>query len=226
MLVKDYMTRHPIMIEPQRRIMDAQRIMTENRVRHLPVVGDGKRLLGLITRQRLSIAPERLGSLDVWEITHYLAGLTVEKVMVKKPDLKTIDPHATIEEAAELMISHRIGALPVVENEIVLGVISQIDLLIELQNLLGANDDGWRVTMRVPDRSGETVKLTSAISDQGWGIMALGSVRTPKTANSWDIVVKVRGCSRDELASVLESIPDQQILDIREATAYTTAKPV
>ena len=224
MLVKDYMTRHPIMIEPSKRILEAQRIMTENKIRHLPVIGDGKRLLGLITRQRLTIAPERLGSLDVWEITSYLAGLTVKQVMVKAPDLKIIGPEATLEEAAELMIQHRIGALPVVEEGIVSGIISQIDLLIELQNLLGANDEGWRVTMRVPDRRGEFSKLTGALSNRGWGIMAMGSVRTPKHPETWDVVLKVRGCSQEELWPVLEAIADQQIIDIRETTVYTAEK--
>ena len=181
MLVKDYMTRHPILIEPHKRIMDAQRIMTENKIRHLPVAGDGKRLLGLVTRQRLSIAPERLGSLDVWEITHYLAELTVASVMVKRADLKTIDPHATLEDAAELMIRHRIGVLPVLDKDVVIGVISQIDLLVELQNLLGANDAGWRVTMRVPDKRGETVKLTSAVSARGWGNYGFGQRPHPKS---------------------------------------------
>ncbi|GEM_PF-5409517 len=43
MLVKDYMTRHPLMAEPSLSIIEAQRYMWENHVRHLPVVGDGKR---------------------------------------------------------------------------------------------------------------------------------------------------------------------------------------
>jgi len=221
MLVKDYMTRHPIMIEPQRRILEAKRIMTENKIRHLPVVGDGKRLLGLVTRQCLSIPPENLGSLDVWEITDYLAGLTVEKVMLKGSDLQTIGPEATLEEAAELMINHRIGALPVVEETIVVGIITEIDLLIELQNLLGANDVGWRVAMRVPDRRGEFSKLTRAMLENGWGIMAMGSVRAPKYPDQWDIILKVRGCTREALLSVLEAIPDQQLIDLRETTVYT-----
>src|SRR5512134_1245359 len=102
MLVKDYMTRHPIMIEPNKRITEAQKLMIENNVRYLPVVGDGKRLLGMITRQRLSIPPERLSSLDVWEITRYLSDLTVSKVMVKGADLRTIVPDAAVEEAADL----------------------------------------------------------------------------------------------------------------------------
>lgn len=222
MLVKDYMTRHPIMIGPDMRITEAQKLMTESGVRHLPVTGDGKRLLGLITRQRLSIPPERLGSLDVWEITRYLADLTVSKVMVKGPDLQTISPAATIEDAADLMIRHNIGSLPVVEDgSVVVGIITESDLLIELQNLLGANDAGWRVTVRVPDRDGEFSKLTRGMLERGWGIMAMGSVRSPKQPDHWDIVIKVRRCTGDELMALVAEIPDQTVIDLRETAAYT-----
>lgn len=222
MLVKDYMTRHPIMIGPDMRVTEAQKLMAENNIRHLPVAADGKRLLGLVTRQRLSIPPERLGSLDVWEITRFLSDLTVSKVMVKGPDLRTITPEATVEEAANLMIRHKIGSLPVLEDgRVVIGIITEIDLLIELQNLLGANDEGWRVTMRVPDRIGEFSKLTKAMLDHGWGIMAMGSVRAPKQPDLWDVVLKVRRPTREELVAVLEAIPDQKLIDIRETTEHT-----
>ncbi len=216
MLIKDYMTRHPIMIEPTMRVADAQKLMSENQIRHLPVIGSGKRLLGLVTRQRLSIPPEKLGSLDVWEITRYLSNLTASDVMVKGPDLRTIGPDATLEEAADLMIRNKISSLPVIEDGIVVGILTETDLLIELQNLLGAVDSGWRVVMRVPDRDGEFRKLVRAISDKGWGIMAMGSVRTPKQPDRWDIILKVRHCTRDALMTVLEKIEDQQIVDLRE----------
>ena len=78
MFVKDYMTRHPIMIEPDTRVTEAQKLLGENNIRHLPVVGDGKRVLGLVTRGRLQIAPEKLGSLNVWEIARFLADLTAK----------------------------------------------------------------------------------------------------------------------------------------------------
>ncbi len=216
MLVKNYMTRHPIMIEPHKRIFEAQQIMVENGIRHLPVIGDGKRLLGLVTRQRMQIAPEKLGSLEVWEITRYLADLTVEKIMVKGNDLHTIDAEATLEEAADLMIRHDVGGLPVIEDNVVTGVITETDLLVELRDLLGAFEPGWRVTMRVPDQDGEFNKLAAPMAAKGWSIMSMGGVRTPKTPGHWDAVIKVTGCEKDELQSVLEGIEDQQIIDVRE----------
>ena len=218
MLVKNYMTRHPIMIEPHKRIFEAQQIMVENGVRHLPVIGDGKRLLGLVTRQRMQVAPEKLASLEVWEITRYLADMTVEKVMVKGNDLQTIDPEATLETAADLMIRHKIGGLPVIEDDMVVGVITETDLLIELRDILGAFEAGWRVTVRVPDRLGEFTKLAEAITGKGWCIMSMGGVRTPKDSEHWDAVIKITGCTKEELQALIDGIEEHQIVDLRETT--------
>ena len=221
MLVKDYMTRHPIMIEPSRPVVEAQRLMGENNIRHLPVVADGKRLLGLLTRQRLAIRPDQLGSMDVWELTRYIQDLTVGKVMIKGPELCTLAPDATIEEAADLMIAKKISGVPVVESDnVVVGIITETDLLIELRDLLGAIDPGWRAVVRVPDRDGEFRKLIRVISDKGWGIMALGSVRSPKRPDHWDLIVKVRHCRRDELVEAIGQIEDQELVDLRETTTH------
>jgi len=219
MLVKDYMTRHPIMIEPSRRVVEVQKLMVANNIRHLPVVGDGKRLLGLVTRQRLAIRPEQVGSLDPWELTSYLSELTVVKVMISGADLHTIGPDATIEEAADLMIANKISGVPVVEDGgIVIGIITETDLLIELRNLLGAIDPGWRVVVRVPDRDGEFRKLIRVISDNGWGVMALGSVRTPKDSSHWDLIAKVRHAQREDLIRAIGQIEGQELVDLRETT--------
>lgn len=217
MFVKDYMTRHPIMIDAGRRVVEVQKLMADNNIRHLPVIGDGKRLVGLVTRQRLAIRPEQVGSLDPWELTRYLADLTVGKVMISGADLQTIAPGATLEEAADLMIAHKISGVPVVEDGgIVVGIITETDLLIELRNLLGAIDPGWRVVMRVPDRNGEFRKVIRAIADNGWGIMALGSVRTPKDPKHWDLIVKVRHADSEALAQALSQIEGQELVDMRE----------
>jgi acetoin utilization protein AcuB len=220
MLVKDYMTPHPILVAPEMRVTEAQKVMSENSIRHLPVVSDGKRLLGLVTRQRLAIPPEKLASLDVWEITRFLADLNVSKVMVTGADLHTTTPEMTLEEAADMLIRYKISGLPVIEaGGVVCGIITETDLLIEFQNLLGAPDAGWRAVMRVPDKIGQYRKLVRAISENNWGLMALGGVRSPKHPDKWDVVLKVRHCTKEQLTAVLQSIEDQELIDIRETRA-------
>jgi len=216
MLVKDYMTRHPLMAETAISIVEAQRYMGENNIRHLPIVGDGKRLLGLVTRQTLLVDPGRLGSLDVWEITRFLSRLTVKDIMIKARDVITIGQDATIEEAARIMIAKRISCLPVLNECVLIGIITEMDLLAQLTNLLGGTVSGVRVTMRVPDRVGEFAKVTNAIASQGWGIYASGGVPAPKEPGYWNMVVKVRNVPKEELVKVLEKIEGQEVIDVRE----------
>lgn len=218
MLVKDYMTRHPIMIAPDTPASEAQNLMLENNVRHLPVVGDGKRLLGLVTRERLKVPPTDLGSLNVWEISRFLSNLKVSDVMIKLNDLFVIDPDTTLEDAAKLMCQHKVGSLLVVEDEAVVGIITEVDMLAELSNLLGGNVKGVRVVVRVPDQIGEFAKVTSAITEQGWGIYASGGVPSPKRPGYWDLVVKVRNVPKDDLRAALNKIEGQEVIDIRETS--------
>ena len=216
MLVKDYMTRHPIMIPPSMAAAEAQKIMSENKVRHLPVVGDGKRPLGLVTRQSLRIPPAELGSLNVWEITRFLSELKVKDIMVPARELSTIGPDATLEEAAQVMADNRYGCLPVVEEDVVVGIITETDLLLQLADLLGGYIHGVRATVRLPGKIGGYAKIISAISAKGWSMYATGSVRAPKREGYWDIVLKVRDASKDELLGVLEQLENCEIMDVRE----------
>jgi acetoin utilization protein AcuB len=218
MFVKDYMTRHPVMAEPTMSIVEAQGIMAEAKVRHLPVIETGKRLIGLVTRQRMRIPPTELASLNVWEITQFLSNLTVKDVMVKQKDLITIEPDATLEEAAQIMVKNKIGCLPVLEEGIVMGIITEVDMLVQLTDLLGGSVPGVRATVRVPDKIGEFAKVTSAIASQGWGIYASGGVPAPKHPGYWDMVIKVQNVPKDDLIAVLEKIEGQEIIDVRETT--------
>jgi acetoin utilization protein AcuB len=215
MFVRDYMTRHPVMAEPTMSIVEAQGLMAETTVRHLPVVETGKRLVGLVTRQTMRIPPTELASLNVWEITRFLSTLKLEDVMVKAKDVVTTDADAALEEAAQIMIRHRIGCLPVLDGNVVIGIITEIDMMTQLTALLGGMVAGVRATIRMPNRQGELAKITKAISDQGWGIYASGGVPTPKDPEHWDCVLKVRNVPREDLLAVLERIEDHEVVDIR-----------
>ncbi len=218
MFIKDYMTRHPVMIEAKASIVEAQGIMAETRVRHLPVVEAGKRLVGLITQETLRVPPTQLTSLNVWEITRFLSNLTVRDVMIKGKAVITAAPDVTIEEGARIMVENKIGCLPVLEDGIVVGIITDVDIMAHLMEMMAAQTHGVRATVCMPlDRPGELAKLVAAVAAQGWGIEALGGAPSPREPNRWDAVIKLRGIPKEKIAAVLSRIPDQQIVDIREA---------
>jgi acetoin utilization protein AcuB len=216
MFVKDYMTRHPVLVHPDMTIVEAQAVMSETKIRHLPVVEEGKRLLGLLTRERMRIPPTELASLNVWEITRFLSNMRVKDVMVERDKVVTIAPDLTLEEAAQIMVYNKIGCLVVIQEDVVVGVITDTDMLVELADLLGADQPGVRATVRVPNQIGEFAKLTGAIAAQGWGIYASGGVPAPKRPDYWDCVVKVRNVSKDELVAVLNQIEGHEVIDARE----------
>ena len=204
------------MVEPTMPITEAKQYMEENKIRHLPVIGEGKRLLGLVTRQTLVEAqpPAKL-RLNLWEINRALSQLTVGDVMVK--DVITVEPDATIEHAARLMIEHNIGCMLVLREEIVLGIITKSDLHALTMELLAARRRGVRAVIRMPDVEGELAKLVVTITEHQWGILACGGVPSPKEPGMWDALVKLNTNAVDEVEAALSGLEGQQLLDIRMA---------
>ena len=217
MLVKDCMTRHPIMIFPDTPVSEAQKIMIENQIRHLPVVGDGKRLLGLITRETLAFKPDLLGSLNVWEITRYLSNLNAKDAMVRARDVITITPDRTVERAARILTEHKIGALPVVEeDQVVVGMLSEVDLLDALQTMLGLPAAGVRATIRMPNRKGEFARMIRALADNNLGLMGVGVYPTRKDDDFYDAVLKIPNATPEQISEIFDHVMDQVLIDIRE----------
>jgi len=216
MLVKDCMTRHPIMISPKTPAAEAQKIMTENNIRHLPVTGKGKRLHGLVTRQSFLLAPDVLASLDVWHITRYLSGLTVKELMIKADEVYTITPDKTVERSAKILSDRKIGCLPVVEDGVVVGIITEVDVMEAIQRMLAMDVEGVRVTVRMPDRPGEFAKMSNALGEHAMGVMGIGTYPSPRRDGFFDVVLKIRNVKSDDVEKALGQVEDQEIIDLRD----------
>ena len=218
MLVRDCMTHHPILISPSTPLSAAQQLMADNNVRHLPVVEDGKRLVGLITRDSLALSSDVLGSLDIWEITRSLSGLTTKNMMIKSSNVIMITPERTVERAAATMLEHKIGCLPVVENRdnrVVIGIVTAVDMLRSLQEMLGLPGGGVRVTIRMENRRGEFARLMSVLGDTGWGVMGIGTFPARKDSKIYNAVIKISDVGEEEVRAVFGQVDGQEIVDLR-----------
>ncbi|WP_420644397.1 CBS domain-containing protein [Candidatus Leptofilum sp.] len=126
-LVKDWMSRDVITAVPTMGLLEADALLKEHQIRRLPVLENG-RLVGIVTygdirEARLSDAT----ALSTWEMNYLLASLKLAAVMTKEP--VSISPAATIGEAADLMLTHRISGLPVVDVEgTLVGIITESDI--------------------------------------------------------------------------------------------------
>lgn len=175
-------------------------------------------MVGLVTRQRFALKPDTMASLNVWEITRYLSNLTVQKIMLsaKAGEVYSIDSNRTVEQAARVMTEHKIGCLPVLDDDVVVGILSEIDLLRSLQEMLGLPTRGVRVTMRMPNKKGQFAALTTALSQHNLGIMGIGSFPTPRQPGFYDMVLKIPEVSMEQVREILSQVPEQEIVDIHE----------
>jgi CBS domain-containing protein len=126
-LVKDWMTRNVVTITPDTTLPEAHCLITEKRVRRLPVVKDGL-LVGIITLGDVRGAePSGATSLSIWELNYLLNQLKIAEIMTH--NLITISPNATIGQAAETMLEYKVSGLPVVDYERgLVGIITESDI--------------------------------------------------------------------------------------------------
>jgi CBS domain-containing protein len=125
--VRDIMGKNVVRISVSERLSTVEDIMTLGHVRHMPVVRGGK-LVGVVSerdllRASLSVLSEHRGA----ERRAFLHVVEIARVMSAPPIV--IGPDATIDEAALVMAEKKIGCLPVVENDHLLGMVTETDVL-------------------------------------------------------------------------------------------------
>ncbi len=127
LLVRDWMIKDVITVEPNTPMLEAHQIMRARNIRRVPVVKRGK-VVGIVTRGDVREAsPSDATTLNVWEMNYLLAKLKVKEIMTK--DVITIHPEETLKAAAEKMYEKKIGALPVVDDKNnLVGILTESDI--------------------------------------------------------------------------------------------------
>jgi len=201
MLVRDVMTRNLITVDPETSFTDALKIMRENRIRRLPVLEDGK-LVGIVTEKDILYAsPSKATTLDVWELHYLLNKLKIREIMTR--DVVTIQEDTPVEEAAKIMADNKIGALPVVKGNELVGIITETDIFKVFLEMFGARKKGLRYTFKVPNVPGTFAKLSQKIFEAGGNIVSLASYG--ETEEVYTLVMKVEGIDHNKF---LESMKD------------------
>lgn len=213
MFVQERMTRHPITVEPDTSVTAALNFMRQNQVRRLPVLDKKGHLIGIVSEKDLLYAsPSPATSLSVYEINYLLSKLTVKEVMTR--EVITVCDDCPLEEAARIMVDHRVGGLPVMREEELVGIITETDLFKVFLEMLGAREQGLRVSLSVQDKPGVLAALAGAVSTAGGDIVSLGTFYGEDRAHG-TIAMKVRGVEAGPLREALENA-GAQVLDMRD----------
>jgi acetoin utilization protein AcuB len=137
MLVREFMNASPVSIAPDTPLLEAEWRMQEGGFRHLPIVDAYERLVGIVSDRDLrEAAPSDATSLSRQELAYLLSRLTVKDVMTTS--VLTARPGEPAETAAIRMREHKVGALPVVDDERLVGIVTTSDMLDALVRMLKA----------------------------------------------------------------------------------------
>jgi acetoin utilization protein AcuB len=214
MLVKDLMTPDPVHISPLRSVAEAADIMQKQGVRHLPVVDDEGRLVGLLTRSSLGKALPGMGTgLTRFEFNYLTSSTAVSDVMIKEPVL--IREDEGVEDAARIMNVNRISSLLVMRDDKLAGIITDTDLFGALLELLGAHRPGVRLTVHIPDRTGQLARVTAAIAEPGGYLSAVGGWYVRGARNIYGAVLKIENLTLEQVRAAIDKLPDAVIVDLR-----------
>lgn len=213
MLVKERMSHPVITIHPETTMQDALDLMRKERIRRLPVVNHRGKLVGIVTETGiLKASPSEATSLSVWEVRELLRKVKIEEIMTH--DVITITDSTPLEEAARIMADSKISGLPVLQDNKLVGLITETDLFKTFLEMFGARSPGVRMTVLVPKAPGELAKLTRAIFELGGDIIALGTFEGENSENG-KITVKVTGVKRDDLVAAITPCVIK-VVDVRD----------
>lgn len=136
MIARDLMTPNPMTVSPEANIAEVWDLMRDLEIRHVPVV-ENDTLVGMLSDRDLS----RLNfahTLEVEGVDALRQGLATPAVRVMSADVIAIEPETELTDLVELLLEHKVGALPVVlpDSRQVVGIVSYIDVLRALRDRL------------------------------------------------------------------------------------------
>ena len=174
MFVFEKMKTDLISVRPETTLAEAKALMQDNNFRHLPVVDDNDKLVGIITDRDMRDAhPSSLLTEEAYQRT--LAEVMqhpVEKIMTRDPI--TISPYYTLQDTLLVIGQKKVGALPVVDEEGHLkGIMSTRDLLRAFVNIMGINEPGTLLCILVTEKTGQLKRIVDIVTEEN---VSMGSV--------------------------------------------------
>jgi len=213
MLVKDIMVHNVITVTSDTYVLDAERIMEFHKIGRLPVVDKGK-LVGLITKDDvLKASPSSTTPYNQRQLFYLMSKLTVKEIM--KTNVVTVTPETTVEKAVAIAQKNRVGCLPVVEGDRVIGIITTNDVFYKVLNpLFGIGEPGKRITVYNAGNKDEIHKIMEYILKTG---VQIKTFWVPSHPERNDLVLHLDTDNVDPVLSRLREMG--YTVDIREFTA-------
>lgn len=204
MLVEKRMKADPIVVGPQDSFRHAMSLIRQRGIRHLPVV-EGGRLVGIVTdRDIRQASASPATSLEIHELHYLLEKVTVRDIMT--PKVVTVTPETPIEEAARLMLDRRIGSLPVLRGAVLVGIITETDILQAFVEVMGLRAEQTRLELILEDRPGAFLDVCRIIQERGGDIASVVTATATHRGEQKKVMLfHLEGVQADALVRQIEA---------------------
>jgi acetoin utilization protein AcuB len=174
MLVRNWMSKPVITIGADDTAATAARLLSENHIKRLPVMSNG-RLAGILSEKDLRSLPE---------------ATAVQDAMTPNP--LTIGPDEPVEAAAVKMHDHEFGSLPVVDSSgALVGIITEEDVFEAMIAMTGARFAGVRISLEIEDRPGSIQEITNLVRAEGGRILSIVTAYQGVRPGYRELVLKI-----------------------------------
>ncbi len=202
MYVGRVMNTYLVTVPPDTTVLKAKDIIKNEQINHLLVVDENENLLGLVSDRDVKQSwASPATTLSVHELNYLLTQLTVEMIMTKK--IITISSGTTIETAALIMQKNRISALPVMEAEKLVGIITTTDVMEVLLRAIGVDEGSFRFIVLVKDRIGIVAEVSKLLKEQQISIKSLVTWPEKNFPGIYQLIMRVAAEDGDKAISVL-----------------------
>jgi acetoin utilization protein AcuB len=194
----------------------AMTLMREKKIRRLPVVDHGKLVGIVVEKDMLSNQPSPATTLSIHEIYGLLERLRMRQIMTSP--VYTVEGDCPLEEAARVMVENKIGCLPVMDGESLVGIITETDIFKAMMEFLGGAENGIRLTVRLPEQVGALANVVTCIADAGGNIVAATTSRLYENQHR-EVTIKESGAEPDKLEALVRNT-GADIIDMRSGSRY------
>jgi acetoin utilization protein AcuB len=172
MQIRDWMAKNVLTVEKDTSLMRVTRLMTENKIRRLPVVDNGK-LVGIITdRDVKDASPARTTAIDLQELYYLFSETKVKDLMTANPIVLSGDD--SVEKAAVIMLETKISGIPVTDNENnLIGLLSETDVLRGFIRTSGIKDGTMQYIFDLSDATGAVSDVVRTLRDNNMRVISM-----------------------------------------------------
>ena len=201
MLIRDVMTKNVITAKLDDKVNEIRHLMDQKKFRRVPVVEKG-RVIGIVTATDMErVSPSEATTLSKYEMIYLWSKITIKDALPRYQKLITIRPDQYIEEAAQLMNDNHIGALPVMDGEQLVGIITETNIFNSLIKLTQVKKSHTRIDINVADKVGTLADITHIIAQAGKNMV--NSNIYEESDNVYRLILRVEGHDTDDLVAEL-----------------------